>query len=77
MTPSTLLSKSVSSVQYYNRVTIVAKLVILISWIILIIKNHHRTIITKNFKPNNLAYLDYDRSYDRDTVIVLATDLNL
>jgi len=27
----------------------------------------------KNFKPNDLAYLDYDRSYDRNTDIVLAT----
>ena len=30
-------------------------------------------IIIKKFKPNDLAYLDYDRSYDRNTVIVLAT----
>ena len=27
-----------------------------------------------NIKTNDLAYLGYDRSYDRNAVIVLATD---
>ena len=30
-------------------------------------------IIIKFLKPNDLAYLDYERSYDRNTVIVLLT----
>ena len=32
--------------------------------------------IIKIFKLNNLAYLDYDRSYDRNMVTVLATDFS-
>jgi len=55
---------------YYNRATIVATIVILVSWIILIIR-----VSIKDFKQNDLAYLDYDRSYGRNTVIVLATGI--
>jgi len=52
---------------YYNRVTIVATIVTQISWIILIIFK------LLNVTTNDLAYLSYDRSYDRNTVIVQAT----
>ena len=51
--------------QYYKRVTIVATIVIQISYIILIAR------IFSIFERNDLAYLDYDRN----AVIVLATDL--
>ena len=53
-----------TSGHYYNRVTIVTQ----ISWIILIIFK------LLNVTTNNLAYLGYDRSYDRNTVIVQATE---
>ena len=49
---------------YYNRATIVTQ----ISWIIKIIFK------LLNVVTNDLAYWGYDRSYDRKTVIVKATD---
>ena len=58
---------------YYNRITIVATIVIQISQIILIAKKFYILEIFPNFERNNLAYLDYDRSYDRNEAIVLAT----
>ena len=57
-----------SSGLFYNRVTIVATIVTQISWIILIIFK------LLNVTTNDLAYLGYDHSYDRNTVIVQATD---
>ena len=48
---------------YYNRAMIVTQ----ISWIILIIFK------LLNVTTNDIAYLGYDRSYDRNTVIVQAT----
>ena len=47
---------------------IVATIVTQITWIILIVFK------LMNKTTYNLAYLDYDRNYDRNTVIVQATD---
>ena len=52
---------------YYNRVTIVATIITQKSWIILIIFK------LLNVTTNNPDYLGYDRSYDRNRVIVQAT----
>ena len=60
-------SQVLCSALYYNRVTIVATIVTQISRIILILFK------LLNVMTNDLAYLGYDRSYNRNTVIVQAT----
>ena len=67
-----LAESGISLWPYYNRATIIATIVITISWNISYLDANFIILL-----DNAPAYCDYDRSYDRSSVIVQATGIEL